>query len=67
MFSSLRNPWSNWSKEKAKTSTRKFFPGYILVHMELDDQTWHVVKSTPKVTGFIGSRHRTCCDPGRGR
>ncbi len=43
-------------KGERKTSTRKFFPGYILVHMELDDQTWHVVKSTPKVTGFIGSR-----------
>ena len=43
-------------KGEQKTSNRKFFPGYILVHMELDDQTWHVVKSTPKVTGFIGSR-----------
>lgn len=43
-------------KGERRTSTRKFFPGYILVQMELDDQTWHVVKSTPKVTGFIGSR-----------
>jgi transcription termination/antitermination protein NusG len=43
-------------KGERKTSTRKYFPGYILVHMDLDDQTWHVVKSTPKVTGFIGSR-----------
>lgn len=43
-------------KGEKKTSNRKFFPGYILVHMDLDDQTWHVVKSTPKVTGFIGSR-----------
>jgi transcription termination/antitermination protein NusG len=43
-------------KGERKTSDRKFFPGYILVRMELDDQTWHVVKSTPKVTGFIGSR-----------
>jgi transcription termination/antitermination protein NusG len=43
-------------KGERKTSNRKFFPGYILVRMELDDQTWHVVKSTPKVTGFIGSR-----------
>lgn len=34
--------------------TRKFLPGYILVHMELDQLTWHVVKNTPKVTGFIG-------------
>lgn len=43
-------------KGERKTSSRKFFPGYVLVQMELDDQTWHVVKSTPKVTGFIGSR-----------
>jgi transcription termination/antitermination protein NusG len=38
-----------------RTSKRKFFPGYILVHMELDDQTWHVVKGTPKITGFVGN------------
>jgi len=35
-------------------SERKFFPGYVLVEMEMDDETWHLVKSTPKVTGFIG-------------
>lgn len=43
-------------KGERKTSDRKFFPGYVLVRMELDDQTWHLVKNTPKVTGFIGSR-----------
>ncbi len=43
-------------KGERRTSNRKFFPGYVLVQMELDDETWHVVKSTPKVTGFIGSR-----------
>ncbi|MDF1581356.1 MAG: transcription termination/antitermination protein NusG [Desulfuromonadales bacterium] len=37
-----------------RTSTRKFFPGYILVQMELNDETWHVVKGTAKVTGFVG-------------
>ncbi len=37
-----------------KTTTRKFFPGYIFVNMELDDETWHVIKNTPKVTGFVG-------------
>jgi len=37
-----------------KTSTRKFFPGYIFVQMELTDETWHVVNDTPKVTGFVG-------------
>ncbi len=41
-------------KGERKTSTRKFFPGYILVRMELNDETWHVVKDTPKVTGFVG-------------
>jgi len=36
------------------TTERKFFPGYVLVEMEMDDESWHLVKSTPKVTGFIG-------------
>ena len=35
-------------------SERKFFPGYILVEMEMSDETWHLVNSTPKVTGFVG-------------
>jgi len=34
---------------------RKFFPGYVLVNMEMTDETWHLVKDTPKVTGFLGS------------
>lgn len=38
-----------------KTSSRHFFPGYILVNMELNDKTWHIVKETPRVTGFVGS------------
>ena len=37
-----------------RTSSRKFFPGYILVRMELNNETWHIVKDTPKVTGFVG-------------
>jgi transcription termination/antitermination protein NusG len=37
-----------------KVSSRKFFPGYIFVNMDLDEETWHVVKNTPKVTGFVG-------------
>jgi transcriptional antiterminator NusG len=38
-----------------RVSTRKFLPGYLLVRMDLDEQTWHVVKDTPKVTGFVGN------------
>ncbi|MGA8056912.1 MAG: transcription termination/antitermination protein NusG, partial [Candidatus Binataceae bacterium] len=37
-----------------KISSRKFFPGYIFVNMELNDETWHVIKDTPKITGFVG-------------
>ena len=41
-------------KGQKKTSSRKFFPGYILVQMELNQDTWHLVKDTPKITGFLG-------------
>ncbi len=41
-------------KGQKKESSRKFFPGYILVQVNLNDDTWHLVKDTPKVTGFIG-------------
>ena len=42
-------------KEGSKRrSERKFFPGYVLVQMEMDDETWHLVKDVPKVLGFIG-------------
>ena len=37
---------------------RKFFPGYVLVKMELTDDAWHLVKDTPKVTGFLGTRNK---------
>ena len=39
-------------------SERKFFPGYVLVKMELTDDTWHLVKNTAKVTGFLGGKGR---------
>lgn len=43
---------------KKRISERKFFPGYILVQMDLTDETWYLIKNTPGVTGFIGSGAR---------
>ena len=45
-------------KGKRRTSSRKFYPGYILVRMLLDDETWHIVNDTAKVTGFLGGRDK---------
>lgn len=45
-------------KGQRRASSRKFYPGYILVQMELNDDTWHLVRDTPKVTGFIGNQER---------
>ena len=42
-------------KGEKRTSKRKFFPGYILVNMDMNLETWHLVKGTPKVTGFVGN------------
>lgn len=39
---------------KKRESDKKFYPGYILVEMEMDDETWHLVRNTPRVTGFVG-------------
>src|SRR5579875_1768298 len=45
------------AKRGAKVSSeRKFFPGYVLIKMEMTDETWHLVKNTAKVTGFLGGR-----------
>lgn len=43
-------------KGQKKTTKRRFFPGYILVKMILNDETWHIVKNTPKITGFVGDK-----------
>ncbi len=43
-------------KGKKKTSSRKFYPGYIMVQMALTDETWHIVQDTEKVTGFLGGK-----------
>ncbi|MBA2848506.1 transcription termination/antitermination protein NusG [Thermosulfuriphilus ammonigenes] len=43
-------------KGEKRTTSRRFYPGYILVKMELNDETWHLVRNTPKVTGFVGGQ-----------
>jgi len=45
-------------KGKRKTSSRKFYPGYILIRMKLDDETWHIVNDIAKVSGFLGGREK---------
>ena len=40
---------------KKVVSTKRSYPGYILVEMEMDDENWHIIRETPKVTGFVGS------------
>lgn len=45
-------------KGQKKTTKRRFFPGYILVKMILTDESWHIVKETPKITGFVGDKVR---------
>ena len=47
---------------KKVVSSKKFFPGYVLINMEMSDNAWHVVKNTPKVTGFVGSGTRPMLD-----
>ncbi len=44
---------------KKRISKRKFFPGYLLIQMEMNDETWYLIKSTPKVTGFLGGNTPT--------
>ena len=50
-------------KGERKLSHRKFYPGYVLVKMELTDDSWHLVKDTPKVTGFVGSKDEPVAIP----
>ncbi len=48
---------------KKKEKAKKFYPGYILIEMDLDDETWHLVSSTPRVTGFVGGEKPTPLHP----
>ena len=43
-------------KGQKRESSRKFYPGYVLINMEMNERTWHLVKDTPKVTGFLGGQ-----------
>lgn len=43
---------------KRIVSTRKFFPGYLLINMEIDDEIWYLIKNTPRVTGFLGDANK---------
>lgn len=45
-------------KGEKKTSTRKFYPGYVMVKMAMNDNSWHLVQSIPRVTGFIGGKNQ---------
>jgi len=42
-------------KGRKVNAERKFFPGYVLIHMDMTDEAWHLVKDTPKVSGFLGT------------
>lgn len=50
-------------KGEKKTTSRKIFPGYIFVNMFLNEETWHVVKSTSKISGFVGGQHPSPVPP----
>ncbi len=52
-------------KGEKKTSTRKFYPGYIMVKMILTDDSWHLIQSLPRVTGFLGGKNRPLPMPER--
>lgn len=59
MFGEILVPTEDVVEMKAgqkRTSERKFFPGYVLVQMIMNDESWHLVKSTPRVSGFIGGK-----------
>ncbi|MBI4595379.1 MAG: transcription termination/antitermination factor NusG [Candidatus Tectomicrobia bacterium] len=50
---------------KKKVSSRKFFPGYLLMEMEMDDELWYAIKETPRVSGFLGEHNKPISVPER--
>lgn len=50
-------------KGEKKTSTRKFYPGYVMIKMVLTDESWHMVQSLPRVSGFLGGKNRPTAMP----
>ena len=61
-FGEIRVPKETVVERKAgkrRNVERKFFPGYVLVQMEMADETWHLVRNTPKVTGFVGGSSKS--------
>ena len=55
-FLSPLKKWSRCALAKSAAANASSFPGYVLVEMDLDDDSWHLVKETPKVLGFIGGK-----------
>ncbi len=62
-FGQILIPKENVQETKAgggkRVTTRNFYPGYIFVEMDLNERTWHLIKDTSKVSGFVGGRHPT--------
>ena len=53
-------------EKQVKKTLRNFFPGYLLIQMEMDNDAWHLVRNTPRVTGFIGSKTKPIPIPDEG-
>lgn len=62
LFGEILIPKENVQDSRAgskRVTSRNFYPGYIFVEMDLNERTWHLIKDTPKVSGFVGGRHPT--------
>ncbi len=62
LFGEILIPKENVTENRPqgrRVTSRNFYPGYVFVHMDMTDETWHLVKDTPKVSNFIGGRHPT--------